>query len=122
VAPAPIENRLNAHPMIELSLVSGLGQSAAYAMVVLAEDLRRRVTESAVRSQVQAELGRLLEEVNRELAPHERLRMIVVANEPWSIENGFLTPTMKIRRNRIEAAVTHAVEAWYSTSSTVHWA
>jgi long-chain acyl-CoA synthetase len=91
-------------------------------MVVLAEDLRRRVTESAVRSQVQVELGRLLEEVNRELAPHERLRMIVVANEPWSIENGFLTPTMKIRRNRIEAAVTHAVETWYSTSSTVQWA
>jgi long-chain acyl-CoA synthetase len=122
VAPAPIENRLNAHPMVELSLVSGVGQSAAYAMVVLAEDLRRRVADAAVRSQVQAELGRLLEDVNRELAPHERLRMIVVADEPWSIENGFLTPTMKIRRNRIEAAVTDAVETWYSTSSSVHWA
>jgi long-chain acyl-CoA synthetase len=122
VAPAPIENKLNAHPMIELSLVSGMGQSAAYAMVVLAEDLRRRVAEGAVRAQVQAELGRLLEDVNRELAPHERLRMIVVANEPWSIENGLLTPTMKIRRNRIEAAVTHTIETWYSTSSAVHWA
>jgi long-chain acyl-CoA synthetase len=89
---------------------------------VLAEDLRRRVAEGAVRAQVQAELGRLLEDVNRELAPHERLRMIVVANEPWSIENGLLTPTMKIRRNRIEAAVTHTIETWYSTSSAVHWA
>jgi long-subunit acyl-CoA synthetase (AMP-forming) len=48
--------------------------------------------------------------------------MIVVANEPWSIENGFLTPTMKIRRSRIESAVTHAVESWYATGSTVHWA
>ena len=34
VAPAPIENRLNAHPMVELSLVSGVGQPAAYALVV----------------------------------------------------------------------------------------
>ena len=42
VAPAPIENRLNAHPMVELSLVSGVGQPAAYAMVVLAEHLRPR--------------------------------------------------------------------------------
>jgi long-chain acyl-CoA synthetase len=122
VAPAPVENRLNAHPMVELSLVSGVGQSAPYAMVVLAEDLRARVGDPAVRAQVQDELARLLEEVNRELVAHERLRMIVVANEPWSIENGFLTPTMKIRRNRIEAAVTHAVEGWYATGDIVHWA
>jgi long-chain acyl-CoA synthetase len=122
VAPAPIENRLNVHPMIELSLVSGVGQSAAYAMVVLAEDLRPSLADAAVRSQVQAELGRLLEEVNRELPPHERLRMIVVANEPWSIENGFLTPTMKIRRGRIESAVAFAVDNWYATGTTVHWA
>lgn len=122
VAPAPIENRLNAHPMVELSLVSGIGQSAAYAMVVLAEDLRARTGDAAVRARVQVELGRLLQEVNRELAAHERLHMIVVAGEPWSIENGFLTPTMKIRRSRIEAAVAHAVPGWYSSGSAVHWA
>jgi long-chain acyl-CoA synthetase len=48
--------------------------------------------------------------------------MLVVANEPWSIENGFLTPTMKIRRHRIESAVAFAVEHWYATGTTVHWA
>jgi len=122
VAPAPIENLLNAHPMVELSLVSGSGQSAAYALVVLAEELRPRLKDRAVRSQVQADLARLLDDVNRKLAVHERLRMIVVANEPWSIENGFLTPTMKIRRHRIESAVVHAVENWYATGATVHWA
>jgi long-chain acyl-CoA synthetase len=122
VAPAPIENRLNVHPMIELSMVSGVGQAAAYAMVVLAEELRPRLGDANVRAQVHAELAKLLEDVNRELPPHERLRMIVVANEPWSIENGFLTPTMKIRRNRIESAVAFAVDNWYSTGTTVHWA
>ena len=122
VAPAPIENMLNVHPMVELSLVSGVGQTAAYAMVVLAEELRPRLGDASVRAQVQAELGRLLDDVNRELPSHERLRMIVVANEPWSIENGFLTPTMKIRRSRIESAVAHAVENWYATGTTVHWA
>ena len=47
VAPAPIENRINAHPMVELSLVSGVGQPAAYAMVLLAEHLRPRMAEAA---------------------------------------------------------------------------
>ena len=122
VAPAPIENRLNAHPMVELSLVSGVGQPSAYAMVVLAEDLRARFGERAVRDRVQDELGRLLEEVNRELAAHQRLRMIVVEREPWSIENGLLTPTMKIRRSRIEAAVAGQVESWYAAGGPVHWA
>ncbi|NKE68293.1 AMP-binding protein [Ramlibacter sp. RBP-2] len=122
VAPAPIENLLNTHPMVELSLVSGMGQAAAYAMVVLAEDLRPRLKDEAVRSHVQEKLARLLEDVNRELPAHQRLKMIVVANEPWSIENGFLTPTMKIRRNRIESAVAFAVDQWYATGTTVHWA
>ena len=122
VAPAPIENRLNAHPMVELSLVSGVGQPSAYAMVVLAENLRPRVGDAATRAQVQAELAQLLQNVNQTLPDYEHLSMIVVAREPWSIENGCLTPTMKIKRSRIEAAVAAHVEAWYASHGTVHWA
>jgi long-subunit acyl-CoA synthetase (AMP-forming) len=122
VAPAPIENRLNAHPMIELSLVSGLGQSAAYAIVQLAEELRPRIGEPAVREEVQTELERLLDAVNRELVDYERLRMIVVSSEPWTIESGLLTPTMKVRRARIEAAVKPQVERWFAGGDKVQWA
>lgn len=122
VAPAPIENLLNAHPMVELTLVSGVGQSAAYAMVVLSEDLRPQARDPAVRARVQDELGRLLLDVNQALADYEQLKMIVVAPEPWTIENGFLTPTMKIRRNRIEAAVDAQVQAWYAGQGAVLWA
>lgn len=122
VAPAPIENRLNAHPMIELSLVSGVGQSAAYAMVVLAESLRPQLGDAAVRAKVQQELGNLLREVNQAVADYEQLRMIVVAQEPWSIENGMLTPTMKIRRSRIEAEFEAQLAHWYTSQGPVHWA
>lgn len=122
VAPAPIENRLNAHPMVELSLVSGVGQPAAYAIVQLAEDLRPRVGDPAVRAQVQAGLERLLDEVNRGLSDYEHLHAIVVTREPWSIENGFLTPTMKLRRSRIEAAVQSQVERWFGQTRKVVWA
>ena len=122
VAPAPIENLINVHPVVELSLVSGVGQPAAYAIVVLAEDLRPRVSDPTVRAQVQAELERLLDRVNQGLADYEQLRMVVVAREPWSIENGCLTPTMKIKRSRIEAAVAPQVERWYAEPKKVLWA
>ena len=122
VAPAPIENLLNAHPMVELSLVSGVGQPSAYAMVVLAENLRPQQGDAAIRTQVQAELEQLLQSVNSQLPDYEKLRMIVVAPEPWTIENGCLTPTMKIKRGRIEALMSSQVEAWYASHGTVYWA
>ena len=56
-----------------------------------------------------------------EVAEYEQLRMIVVTREPWSIENGFLTPTMKVRRARIEKAKEPHVERWYGTRQRVHW-
>ena len=122
IAPAPIENRLNAHAMVELSLVSGVGQSAAYALVVPAEALRARLGDEAVRAEVQREMEQLLHAVNRELSDYERLHMIVVVREPWSIENGLLTPTLKIKRSRIEAAVEPMVASWYAQGSRVLWA
>ena len=121
VAPAPIENRLNAHPMVELSLVSGVGQPAAYALLVLAEDLRARMAEAGLRERVHAALDRLLHEVNKGVADHEHLALLVVAREPWSVENGMLTPTMKIKRSRIEAAVAPQIDAWYARGERIVW-
>jgi long-subunit acyl-CoA synthetase (AMP-forming) len=123
VAPAPIENRINAHPLVEMCMVSGVGQPAAYALVVLAESLRPRQTDPALRADVSAQLAVLLEDVNRALPEYEHLRMIVVASEPWTIENRCLTPTMKIRRSSIEAQVPAAqLENWYQVRDTVIWA
>ena len=122
VAPAPIENRLNAHPMIELSMVSGSGFDKAYALVVLAEDLRPKMHLDDVRQQVQSELKGLLDHVNQKIADYEQLKMLVIAKEAWSIENGCLTPTMKIKRSRIEYRVQHQVDGWYSKVETIIWA
>ncbi len=52
-------------------MVSGVGQPAAYALVVLAEDLRPRTGDPAVRAQVEQELAALLKQVN---AQRGRLR------------------------------------------------
>ncbi len=122
VAPAPIENIINEHPIVEMSLVSGVGHPAAYGMVVLAEDLRPRLQDPAVRAEVEAQLKEVLADVNRRVAEYEQLRMLVVVSEVWSIDNGMLTPTMKIKRAKIEALVAPAIEKWYSTSGQVIWA
>ncbi len=122
VAPAPIENRLNVHPLLELSMVSGVGQSAPYALLVLAEELRARRDDQLFREEAAAELEKLLEELNAELVDHERLRMLVVAQEPWTIENGCLTPTMKLKRSAIEKEVAGLVDDWYARSGPIIWA
>jgi len=122
VAPAPVENRLNASPLVDIALVSGVGQSAAFALVVLAEELRPRVKDAAVRVQVEAKMAALLQAVNAELPDYERLGMLVLSTEPWTIENGCLTPTMKIKRSRIEELVAARVQGWYDSGKSVLWA
>jgi len=121
VAPAPIENRLNVHPMIELSLVSGVGRPAAYGLVVLAEDARAQVGDAEFRRTVESELAELLRQVNDEIADYERLRMLVVVPEPWTIESGCLTPTMKVRRAVIEARVAPRLDDWFASDRPVLW-
>ena len=121
VAPAPIENRINEHPMVELSIVSGVGRPAAFAAVVLAEHLRPRLSDPALRAEVETEMAELLRQVNGAVAEYERLQLLVIASEPWTIENGFLTPTMKIKRSRIEASIESRIDAWYASRKPVVW-
>ncbi|MFZ5438561.1 MAG: AMP-binding protein [Myxococcota bacterium] len=122
VSPAPIENKLNEHPLIELSCVSGVGQPAAYAMVVLAEDVRKKQDDPATRAKVQTELAELLDKVNATLSGYEQLQFLVVMPRPWSIEDGTLTPTMKLKRARIEQVTAPHLDGWFAQKSPVLWA
>jgi long-subunit acyl-CoA synthetase (AMP-forming) len=123
VAPAPIENLLLAQPMVESCMVSGVGQPAAYALVVPAEELRPRLrTDGELRARFEGEMAALLERVNAQVADYEQLQMLVIAREPWSIEAGTLTPTMKIKRARIESHVAPQVDGWYAQNKKVLWA
>jgi long-subunit acyl-CoA synthetase (AMP-forming) len=90
-------------------------------MVVLAETVRPKLGEPGVKEQITAELTQLLKDVNAGLPDYEKLQMIVINPEPWSIENGCLTPTMKIKRARIESNVTPKLDAWYASKEKVQW-
>jgi long-subunit acyl-CoA synthetase (AMP-forming) len=45
----------------------------------------------------------------------------VVVKDPWTTDNGFLTPTMKIRRNVIESHYASKVPSWFTTRESVIW-
>jgi long-chain acyl-CoA synthetase len=122
VAPAPIENIINNDTHVELSCVGGTGMPQPFAQVVIAEDLRPKMGDPSVKAEVEAALTSLLAEVNGQVEHHERLQFIAVCSDEWSIANGMLTPTMKIRRTAIEDATKASVEGWYETGSKVVWA
>jgi long-subunit acyl-CoA synthetase (AMP-forming) len=122
VAPVPIENKLGSHPKVEAVCVSGANHPATFALVLLAEDARRSVNANpAEREQISVELASLLDQTNTSLDPHEQMEFAVVVNQPWGIDNGFLTPTMKIRRNIIEKHYEPQVERWFQTRQKVIW-
>lgn len=101
VAPVPIESQLARNSDIEQVCVLGSGRKHPIAIVVLAEQCRgyNPVTEQRLQN--------TLDEVNSELESHARLDHIVVSDTPWTIENELLTPTMKIKRNKLEERYGH---------------
>ncbi|UVK87043.1 AMP-binding protein [Pseudomonas sp. B21-051] len=116
VAPAPIENRLAVHSRIEQVCVVGDGLSAPLGLCVLST-----VNQDEGRASLYSSLEKLLEEVNAVLDKHERLRRLVVVKDSWAVENGFLTPTLKIKRNVIEDTYGARFEEWSARSEAVLW-
>jgi len=68
-----LENLLNNHPMVELSMISGAGQPQPFALIVLAEDVRAHLTDPALRERVQTEMQTLLRDTNAVLAEYEEV-------------------------------------------------
>lgn len=122
VAPVPIENQLNNHPEVELTCVTGVEQPQPYALVLLAEDRQAEHTEGTLDPQWLGEKFRgLLEQVNARLEDHEQLAFLVVVREAWTMEEGFLTPTMKIKRNVIENRYAPQADTWFAMKQPVIW-
>jgi len=120
VAPAPIENRLAVHTQIEQVCVVGDGLSAPLGLCVLSATGLQDAAGGA-RLTLHKSLETLLEEVNGALDKHERLRMLIVVKDSWAVENGFLTPTLKIKRSVIESAYGSRFQEWSDRSEAVLW-
>lgn len=120
VSPAPIENKLINHPLVEQACVTGANMPTPFALVVLSPDLD--LSTSSVKEKVVAELEQHLEEINRTLDHHENLHTLVISSDEWTVENSMLTPTMKLRRGNVEDRYADRVEGWYETRKKVIWA
>lgn len=121
VAPVPIENMLSADGMVEQSCVSGSGRPACYATLQLAEGLRGRFDDPEFRSEATAHFEELLSSVNAQVEGYEQLQFLVVLRDEWTVENDFLTPTLKIKRNVIEDAYEPMLDQWYDSRQKVIW-
>ncbi len=122
VAPAPIENRLQLSEHIEMACVEGSGQPQPCAVVMLSEAARAAAGTEEGRARIQRELEAHLAEVNRALDHHEQLAFLAVVPEVWGVENGFLTPTMKIRRAKIAEVYGPRLSDWYGAGPKVLFA
>ena len=122
VAPAPIENKLNNHPKIEAVCVTGSGEPQPFALVMLSLDAQNELKNGGLSASVLGqEFQTLLGNVNATLDDHERLDYLVVVKEQWTMDNGFLTPTMKIKRNIIEDQYVQHAESWRERKQKVIW-
>ncbi|MCY1462410.1 hypothetical protein D9M71_801810 [compost metagenome] len=89
------------------------------ALLLLSPDGRGRLGDAAGREQLRGELLALLEQVNASLESHEKLECLVVVKDVWNIDNGFLTPTLKIKRSVIEDHYLPAAQAWAGAGEPV---
>ena len=121
VAPVPIENLINNNHHVEMCCVTGSGQPKPFALVLLADELRPKLSDSTVRAEIEAELETLLKEVNQEVEEFERLQFLAVVKDPWLIENGFLTPTMKMKRTKLEDTYGPRTDEWYGAGKRIVW-
>ena len=123
VAPAPIENLLIAHHHVELACVSGQSQPQPFAIIHLSEGVKKKAAKGpAEREEVAKDLEvYLTKDVNPQLEPHEQLDYLVIVNDEWLPENGFLTPTQKIKRSKLEETYGPHADAWQNEKKKVIW-
>ncbi|HEX2531844.1 MAG TPA: AMP-binding protein [Burkholderiaceae bacterium] len=116
VAPAPIECALARNTNIDQLLFIGSGLTQPIMLVTLAEDARRKPKD-----QLEQELLADMVLVNAALEPHERIAKCVILKDGWSIENGLLTPTMKVRRSEVEKRYGALIERETETRNAISW-
>ena len=121
VAPAPIENQYISNQRVELACVGGRGQPAAHIIVLLNDDAIKMVKEGGQKDAIETEMEGLLKKVNDGLDEHEKLQFIAIVNEEWLPENGFVTPTNKIKRSKIEEEHAAFLDEWYASKKKVIW-
>ncbi len=116
ISPSQIEFGFADNAYIEQVCVAGQQLPQPLALLVLSEAGRR-----ADRQAVERSLEDTLSALNPTLHAYERVRKLVVVGEAWTVENNLMTPTMKMKRNVIEARYEARLQPWYEHPQLIIW-
>jgi long-chain acyl-CoA synthetase len=111
VAPQRVEGMLTLQPEILQAMVHGDRRPHLVALLVPDPEEMRRYKDDP--DGMQRALSKAVDRVNAELSVIERVRRFILADEPFSVENEQLTPSMKIRRHVIGKAYDEQLDALY---------
>ena len=106
VAPVPIEKKLFEYSRVEMMCMIGLGLPAPILLVV------PHAFPNFDRSRYERTTEKIIKRINSEVETHEQIKGVLMIKEPWSIANGILTPTLKIKRHVLEKKYHEIGQNW----------
>ncbi len=113
IAPKNIEAMIKQSPLVGEAVVIGDRRKYLTALVTLEPAAADKVPADQVRSTIQAKI----DEVNQSLARVEQIKRFTVLAQPFGIDSGELTPTMKLKRKVIAQKYASEIEAMYADES-----
>jgi long-chain acyl-CoA synthetase len=116
IAPAPVELKFASNKDIETICIVGMGIPQPIALIVLSD-----LVKTKSRADVVAGLEEILAQVNATLEDYERVAKIVILSEHWTVENGLITPSLKVKRHAIEGLYASRYRTWYTYDENVIW-
>jgi long-chain acyl-CoA synthetase len=127
IYPGPIEDAFKTKPWVDQVIVIGEDRPFLTALVVPDfESLRMRARDEGIDEEayddatlldmdpVQDVFQHMFNAYNREAAAHEKIRNFRLLDQPFTIEDGTLTPTMKLKRSAIEEQYADDIDAMYA--------
>jgi long-chain acyl-CoA synthetase len=114
VSPSPIEMKLLGNANVEQVCVVGMGIPQPIALTVLSAMGKTKSKQELIQS-----LAASLVEVNAGLESYEKLEKAVIMQGDWSLANGLMTPTMKVKRNEVEKIHVPKYSTWYQAKEGV---
>lgn len=114
ISPSPIELQLSKNPDIGQVCLVGMGIPQPIMLVILSESGQKKSKELISESLLNSIL-----QINPTLEKHEKIEKAVVMKEDWTVENGLLTPTLKIKRSRVEKIHMPMYKSWFDSEQRV---
>jgi long-chain acyl-CoA synthetase len=103
ISPAKIENMITNEPEIDQCMVYGDKKNYLVALIVPSKDFLKE----------KEKINNVIEKINKKLTLLEKIKKIQLIDENFSIENGLMTPTMKVKRKKVTEKYKNQLEKLY---------